>query len=112
MSSLESIMQTSLISILDQLGIQVLSAVKNSLSTGLLITQQVSMPFSLNTVSIEIFFHALEKNHYDCWLGPKQALPMIYVDDVIKATIQFLKAPKSDLKRQVYNLGGMSFTPE
>ena len=105
-------MQTSLISILDQLGIQVLSAVKNSLSTGLLITQQVSMPFSLNTVSIEIFFHALEKNHYDCWLGPKQALPMIYVDDVIKATIQFLKAPKSDLKRQVYNLSGMSFTPE
>lgn len=62
--------------------------------------------------STEIFFHALENNHYDCWLDAKQALPMIYVDDCIKATIQFLKADQKNLKRQVYNLGGISFTPE
>ena len=37
---------------------------------------------------------------------------MIYVDDCIDATIQYLKAPKKDLKRCVYNLGGISFTPE
>ena len=37
---------------------------------------------------------------------------MIYVDDCINATLQFLKAPKKDLKRQVYNLAGISFTPE
>lgn len=35
----------------------------------------------------EIFFHALEKGQYDCWLKPKTALPMIYIDDAIKATI-------------------------
>lgn len=37
---------------------------------------------------------------------------MIYIDDVIKATIQFLKAPKENLNRSVYNLAGISFTPE
>jgi nucleoside-diphosphate-sugar epimerase len=37
---------------------------------------------------------------------------MIYVDDCIRATIDFLKAPKSNLNRQVYNLAGISFTPE
>jgi threonine 3-dehydrogenase len=37
---------------------------------------------------------------------------MIYIDDCIDATIKFLKAPKSQLKRSVYNLAGISFTPE
>lgn len=37
---------------------------------------------------------------------------MIYVDECIETTIKYLKAPKSDLKRCVYNLGGISFTPE
>ena len=37
---------------------------------------------------------------------------MIYIDDVIDATMQFLKAPKEDLNRSVYNLAGISFTPE
>lgn len=60
----------------------------------------------------EIFFHALEKRSYDCWLKPKTALPMIYIDDAIKATIQFLKADKQRLRRNTYNLAGISFTPE
>jgi len=37
---------------------------------------------------------------------------MIYIEDCIDATIQFLKADKKLLKRQVYNLGGISFNPE
>ena len=37
--------------------------------------------------STEIFFSALEKGQYKCWLGPKTALPMIYIDDCINATI-------------------------
>lgn len=84
------------------------------LSTGPQITQLVSIASIPNSdgICIEIFFHGLEQNHYKCWLGPKQALPMIYVDDVIDATMKFLKAPKSQLKRQVYNLAGISFTPE
>lgn len=37
---------------------------------------------------------------------------MIYIDDCITATIQYLKAPRENLKRCIYNLGGISFTPE
>ena len=37
---------------------------------------------------------------------------MIYIDDCIAATIQFLKADKSTMKRSVYNVAGISFTPE
>ena len=37
---------------------------------------------------------------------------MIYVDECILTTIKFLKAPRENLKRSVYNLGGISFTPE
>ena len=37
--------------------------------------------------STEIFFHALEKGHYTCWLTEETALPMIYIDDCIDATI-------------------------
>lgn len=33
--------------------------------------------------STEIFFHALEKGEYRCPLGPKSALPMMYIDDCI-----------------------------
>ena len=61
---------------------------------------------------VEIFFHALESNHYNCWLPKEQALPMIYIDDCVDATIKYLKAPKSQLQRSVYNLAGVSFTPE
>jgi nucleoside-diphosphate-sugar epimerase len=37
---------------------------------------------------------------------------MIYIDDCIKGTIQFLKADQSQLKRKVYNMAGISFNPE
>jgi hypothetical protein len=37
---------------------------------------------------------------------------MIYIDDCVEATVAYLKAEKSSLKRNVYNLAGVSFTPE
>lgn len=42
--------------------------------------------------STEIFFHLLEKGHYKCWLKEDAALPMIYIDDAVDATMRFLKA--------------------
>lgn len=60
--------------------------------------------------STEIFFHALETGHYTCWLEEETALPMIYIDDCIDATIQYLKADQNRLSRPVYNLAGISFT--
>lgn len=62
--------------------------------------------------STEVFFHALENGHYTCWLGEKSALPMIYIDDCIDATVQYLAADANNLTRSVYNLAGISFTPE
>jgi threonine 3-dehydrogenase len=62
--------------------------------------------------STEIFFEALEKGHYNCWLRPDQAMPMIYIDDCIDATMRYLKADRSTLKRYVYNIAGVSFNPE
>ena len=40
------------------------------------------------TYLIEIFFAALEKKYYKCWLGPKTDLPMIYIDDCIRGTVR------------------------
>ena len=60
--------------------------------------------------STEIFFEALENGHYTCWLEEDTELPMIYVDDCIEATIQYLKADQNRLSRHVYNLAGISFT--
>ncbi len=61
--------------------------------------------------STEIFFDILEKGHYDVPLKETAALPMIYIDDCIDATIKFLKADPNKLKRRTYNLAGISFTP-
>ena len=58
--------------------------------------------------STEIFFHMLENKHYTCWLAEETALPMIYIDDCIDATIQFLKADQKRLVRSNYNLAGIS----
>jgi nucleoside-diphosphate-sugar epimerase len=41
------------------------------------------------------------------------ALPMMYMDDAVKATIQLMEAPAENIKvRSSYNLGGISFTPK
>lgn len=37
--------------------------------------------------STEIFFHALENRHYKCWIHQDTPMPMIYIDDCIKATV-------------------------
>lgn len=62
--------------------------------------------------STEIFFHALEKGEYRCFLGPKTALPMMYIDDCINATVRYMAADATRLTRPCYNLAGISFTPE
>ena len=60
--------------------------------------------------STEIFFHMLENGHYTCWLAEETALPMIYIDDCIQATLQYLRADRSRLQRTCYNLAGISFS--
>jgi threonine 3-dehydrogenase len=62
--------------------------------------------------STEIFFHLLEKGNYKCFLKDDAALPMMYIDDCIEATVRFLKADPNKLLRSTYNLAGISFTPK
>jgi len=61
--------------------------------------------------STEIFFKALREKKYNCFLKADTPLPLIHMDDALKATIQFLEADNDKLTRRVYNLAGMSLTP-
>lgn len=72
---------------LDQLGTQELLAVRNMPLMAPLIILLVKYLISVISI-LEIFFHALENKYYKCWLSPKTELPMIYIDDCIKATVR------------------------
>src|SRR6056297_3947595 len=59
--------------------------------------------------AVEIFYEALKCGKYECFLSKDMALPMMYMDDAVEATIQLMDAPAEDVKvRSSYNLGGIS----
>ncbi|HWJ90233.1 MAG TPA: NAD-dependent epimerase/dehydratase family protein, partial [Flavisolibacter sp.] len=63
--------------------------------------------------AVEIFHDALEVKHYDCFLEKDTYLPMMYMPDAIRATIELMEAPKDRIKtRTSYNIAAMSFSPE
>ncbi|MBZ9652878.1 NAD-dependent epimerase/dehydratase family protein [Psychroflexus montanilacus] len=63
--------------------------------------------------AIEIFHEALKSQKYTSFLSAETALPMMYMDDAIHATISIMDAPSDSVKiRSSYNLAGVSFTPE
>lgn len=63
--------------------------------------------------AVDIFFKALEDKNYMCFLSEETALPMMYMDDALNATVAIMQAPKEQIKiRSSYNLGGISFTPK
>lgn len=63
--------------------------------------------------AVEIYYEAIRNNKYTCFLREDTALPMMFMDDAINATIQLMHADDSKLKlRSSYNVGGMSFTPK
>ena len=62
--------------------------------------------------AIEIFYAALSGEDYTCYLNPDTRLPMMYMDDVIRATTEIMAADEQDIKiRSSYNLAAVSFTP-
>lgn len=62
--------------------------------------------------AVHIFYDALRSGKYTCFLKEDTALPMMHMDDAIKATIDLMHADASSLTiRSSYNLSGMSFTP-
>ena len=63
--------------------------------------------------AVDIYYKALEENKYTCFLSEATALPMMYMDDAIKATIGIMQAPAEQVKiRSAYNLSAISFTPK
>lgn len=63
--------------------------------------------------AVDIFHQALKSNRYTCFLKADTALPMMYMDDAIKATIDITEAASERVPiRSSYNLSGMSFDPK
>lgn len=62
--------------------------------------------------AIAIFHAALKGETYECFLGPETTLPMIYMPDAIRATIELMEAPAEKVAiRSSYNVAGVSFNP-
>jgi nucleoside-diphosphate-sugar epimerase len=63
--------------------------------------------------AVDIYHQALDKGSYNCFLKEDTALPMMYMPDAIRATLELMEAPAENVKiRSSYNLAGISFTPE
>ncbi|NQX86460.1 MAG: NAD-dependent epimerase/dehydratase family protein [Flavobacteriaceae bacterium] len=63
--------------------------------------------------AIEIFHKALEERRYESFIDENTALPMMYMDDAIKATLDIMSADASQIKiRSSYNVAGISFKPK
>lgn len=62
--------------------------------------------------AVDIFHYAVRGEDYKCFLKEKTELPMIYMDDAIRATIELMEASSESISiRTSYNLSGMSFNP-
>ena len=62
--------------------------------------------------AVEIYHAAKEKKKYKCFLKEDTHLPMMYMPDAIRATIELMEAPAENIKvRTSYNLSSMSFSP-
>lgn len=63
--------------------------------------------------AVEIFHAAIKGEIYECFLEKHTRLPMMYINDAIRATIELMEAPKEKIQTRIgYNLSAMSFTPE
>jgi nucleoside-diphosphate-sugar epimerase len=62
--------------------------------------------------AVHIYHEALKSGKYECFLSAETTLPMMYMDDAIKATIDLVEAEEKNVKiRSSYNVAGMSFSP-
>ena len=63
--------------------------------------------------AVEIYHKAVKHEKFECFLNASTMLPMIYMDDAIRATIELMEAPLEDITvRTSYNIAGTSFNPE
>ena len=63
--------------------------------------------------AVDIFHQALKTGSYECFLQENTALPMMYMSDAVKATIDIMEVPAEKIKiRSSYNISAMSFDPK
>jgi len=63
--------------------------------------------------AVEIFYEAIKKKRYTCFVRKDTVLPMLYMPDCIAGTLKLMEADSSRIKvRTSYNLGGLDFTAE
>lgn len=63
--------------------------------------------------AVEIYHEALKTGNYSCFLSEDTYLPMMYMDDAIRGTIELMEAPEEQIKsRMAYNFGAVSFSPK
>jgi len=63
--------------------------------------------------AVDIYYKALENASFTCFLDENMKLPMMYMEDAIRATIELMDAPIENIKtRSSYNIAGMSFAPK
>ena len=62
--------------------------------------------------AVEIFYDAISKGSYECFLAKDTYLPMMFMDDAVKATIECMEADAEAISvRSSYNVSGISFSP-
>lgn len=63
--------------------------------------------------AVEIFYDAITQGKYECFLKEDTALPMMFMEDAIKATVKLMESDASKLSlRSSYNIAGISFDPK
>lgn len=63
--------------------------------------------------AVDIFYNAIKHGKYTSFISENTKLPMMYMSDAIRATIQIMQAPANQIKiRSSYNLAGVSFSPK
>jgi len=63
--------------------------------------------------AVEIFYEALRNKIYTCFVGPETCLPMMYMDDAVRAAVEIMQVDKKQIAiRSSYNLTAVSFTVE
>jgi nucleoside-diphosphate-sugar epimerase len=77
-----------------------------------LISYKTSPGGGTTDYAIDIFHSALKGERYTCFLQQDESLPMLYMEDAVRATLELMEAPSSAItERGSYNLAGVSFTP-
>ncbi|MEN8928529.1 MAG: NAD-dependent epimerase/dehydratase family protein [Flavobacteriales bacterium] len=63
--------------------------------------------------AVAIYYKALQEGKYECYLENDTYLPMMYMEDAIKATLDLMEADEEKIQiRSSYNLAGISFSPD